>query len=143
MNIALDENVLKNRLKSIGFDQTTFEPKVNNRFIVTLGNIPSYVIKSVSLPAYRSTGKRWHDSLKLKLYNPIGLKLEESLIELVNQEKVKVKIRLLTPTGEVDTTWDVEVSKGMLQFNDMDWANEGEPNIIDLVFSVENVTISY
>lgn len=143
MNPDQDENLLKNNLKNIGFDQTTFEPKVNNRFIVTLGNIPSYVIKNVSLPTYNSITRSWNEFLKLKLYNPIGLKLEERLIDLINQEKLEVKIKLLTSRGEVDTTWTIEVSRGTLQFNNMDWANEGEPTIIDLSFNVEKVNISY
>ena len=46
---------LQQKLKSIGFEQTEFEPKIGKRFIATLTGIPSHVIKSVTLPVYSNS----------------------------------------------------------------------------------------
>jgi len=64
---------------------TAFEPKVQNRFIMYIDGIPSYMVKSASAPSFTDNvikldhinsyrkirGKREWDNMSLSLYDPI------------------------------------------------------------------------
>jgi hypothetical protein len=136
-----DSPALKARLQSLGFEQVDFEPKVSNRFIVYIDKFPSYVIKGVALPRRDLNGK-W-GNIQLECYNPLNTKLEQTAIDLVNQDEVEITIKLLTPTAEVDTTWELVVENGSVNFGSINWSDEGEANLIYITFDVKEATISY
>lgn len=138
-----NENVLKNKLKNLGFEHIEFEPKINNRFIVDIEDIPSYIVKSVSFPSYNSDTKQWYNFIGFQLYNPIGLRIEERLINILDKKKIDIKIKLLTSEGDVDTTWEIEASKGILNFNCLSWEDSKTPNVIKLSLQVESVKLIY
>ena len=136
-----DSPALKARLQSLGFEQVEFEPKVNNRFIVQIKDFPSYVIKGVSLP-HRTRNGGW-DGLTLECYNPLETKLEMLAIDLVKAGDVKILIKLLSPTADVDTTWDILATNGAIDFGRINWSDEGKANLIYITFDVKEATISY
>jgi len=136
-----DSPALKARLQSLGFEQVQFEPKVSNRFIVYIDTFPSYVIKGVLLPSRFPDG--YWGPLQLECYNALETKLEQLALDVVKQEETKVIIKLLTPTAEVDTTWEIIATKGEIVFGGLNWSTEGEPNLIHIKFEVKSATISY
>jgi len=137
-----DSPQLKERLKSLGFEATQFEPKVNNRFIVKADGLPSYVVKGIKLPKYCSNSNIT-SYIELECYNPLALKFEQTAIDFVKQPEVKIKVQILDPLANVDTTWDIVGVKGEVDFGALNWSNEGEANIVYITFEVKNFTVSY
>ena len=134
---------LQEKLKKLGFQRTQFEPKVGNRFIAHVNGIPSYVIKGVSLPNWYpgGDGVGW-SQITLELYNPIGGKIEQAALNLA-QEPFGLKVQVLDPTGEVNTTWDISCRVTAIAFGSINWSDEGEPNMIYVTCNVDSVAITY
>lgn len=137
-----DSPQLKERLKTLGFEETQFEPKVNNRFIVKADGLPSYVVKGVKLPKYRSDSSIT-SYIELECYNPLGLKFEQLAIDFAKQSEVKIKVQILGPVADVDTTWDIVGVEGEVDFGALNWSDEGQPNKVYITFTVKDFTISY
>jgi len=137
---------LQQKLKSIGFEQTEFEPKIGKRFIATLTGIPSHVIKSVTLPVYSNSSgpDGWKNSkLDLTLYNPLASQLEQKILKVLANPTNTIIVNELNPVGTIDTTWTIEVGAGRVEFGTLDWSSTGNPNIVTITFTVLNVEISY
>ena len=133
---------LAQRLKDIGFSQQEFEPKVGNRFIVKMEGIPSYVIKAVSLPRYYAPSKNWKNVM-LTLYNPLLENLEEKLLNLDTDALHTIIVHLLSPVGEVVTTWKIVAKLENIIFDTYDWSSKGESNLIRVDFGVTNVEVTH
>lgn len=132
---------------------TAFEPKVQNRFIMYIDGIPSYLIKKVSAPGFNAgevvldhinvyrkiKGKvRW-DDMNIELYDPIVPSGAQSVIEWLRLSHESVTGRdgysdfykkdlvfnILGPIGDVVGEW---IIKGAYcktaTFGDYDWAND-------------------
>ena len=92
---------------------TTFEPKSNQRFIanIILPNnqslIPSYTIKSISLPGLSKENNDWsYKPLYITLYDPITLDIPNQL--LINKsEPLSITITLLGPVADIIETWSI------------------------------------
>lgn len=136
-----DSPALKARLQALGFEQVQFEPKISNRFIVYIDTFPSYVIKGFSLPRFTSVG--WEGEVELECYNPLDTKLEQLAMALVKNPCVKIKIKLLTPTADVDTEWDITGKNGSVSFGNLNWSNSGDANLIYIRFEVDSAEVSY
>lgn len=134
---------LQEKLNNLGFNITDFGPKTTSRFIVQMENIPSHVIKSIEFPELEGTTWSKCTYLTLKLYNPIKEKLEQRCLDLLKKEKVNIQIRLLTPDGEVDTTWSIVGTNGIVKFGEFDWSENPNPNIIRLKFLIESASVNY
>jgi len=144
MNQSLEETVsptLKARLQALGFEQVQFEPKVSNRFIVQIDGFPSYVIKGIQPPTF--TKKGWLGHLELQCYNPLETNLEEAAIALVSKEEVKITVKILSATAQVDTTWEFIGVDGEVQFGDYNWSDEGKPNMLIISFFVKEAKVIY
>ena len=130
---------------------TAFEPQVQNRFIMYIDGIPSYLIKKASAPGFNANeiildhinvyrkikGKiRW-DDINLSLYNPITPSGAQAVMEwarLAHESvtgrdgysdfyKKDITLNVLGPVGDIVSEW---VIKGAYcktaSFGDFDWA---------------------
>jgi hypothetical protein len=138
---------------------TAFEPKVQNRFILYVDGIPSYLIKKASAPGFEANeivldhinvyrkvkGKiRWND-MTLELYDPIapsGTQVVMEWARLAHESvtgrdgysdfyKKDLTMNILGPVGDIVGEW---IIKGAFvksaNFGDYDWSSgEAAANI--------------
>lgn len=137
---------------------TAFEPKVQNRFIMYIEGIPSYLIKAANRPSItfgdvildhinidrKLKGKgRWND-VNITLYDPVvpsGVQACMEWIRLSHESvtgrdgysdfyKKDLTFNTLGPVGDKVEEWTL---KGAYikdaNFGDFDWANEDAVNI--------------
>ena len=148
---GIDQNELFDR----AFD---WEPKYTNRFIMYIGDIPTYIIKAAARPSLTNgeivldhinverklKGKtRWQD-VSITLYDPIVPSGAQAVMEWVRlhhesltgrdgystQYKKDIRFNSLSPTGEIIEEW---LLKGAFiadsNFGQMDWATEDSVQI--------------
>ena len=144
------DGINQNELFDSAFD---WEPKYTNRFIMYMGDIPTYIIKAAARPSLTNgevildhinverklKGKtRWQD-ISITLYDPIVPSGAQSVMEWVRlhhesltgrdgystQYKKDVRFNSLSPTGEIIEEW---LLKGAFiadsNFGTMDWSTE-------------------
>ena len=140
-------DTLRVKLKTLGFEEVAFEPKVKNRFIATVDDIPSYLIKSVDLPSKNvytqknsSPISNW-GSIGLTLYNPISHELEKQLLNLDVIKEYEIKVKILSPVGEVVSTWKIYGNLKGVEFDSLDWSSKGQASLAYLFFYVNSVVI--
>jgi hypothetical protein len=137
---------------------TAFEPKVQNRFIMYIDGLPSYLIKSATAPGYEAgeiildhinvyrkiKGKvRWND-MTIGLYDPVTPSGAQAVMEwarLAHESvtgrdgysdfyKKDLTLDILGPVGDIVGEW---VIKGAYvknaAFGEYDWANEAAINL--------------
>ena len=142
--------ISQNELFDRAFD---WEPKYTNRFIMYIGDIPTYIIKAAARPSLTNgeiildhinverklKGKtRWQD-VSITLYDPIVPSGAQSVMEWVRlhhesltgrdgystQYKKDIRFNSLSPTGEIIEEW---LLKGAFiadsNFGQMDWSTE-------------------
>ena len=150
---------------------TAFEPKVQNRFIMYIDGIPSYLIKSVTSPSFEAgevildhintyrkvKGKlRWND-MSFTLYDPITPSGAQSVMEWVRLSHESVTGRagyadfykkdlvfnVLGPVGDVVSEWIV---KGAYvkssNFGQYDWSDDTAVSI-DLTVAMDYCVLNY
>lgn len=151
---------------------TAFEPKVQNRFIMYIDGVPSYLVKSVTSPSfdggeivldhintYRKIkgGKlRWND-MTFTLYDPITPSGAQSVMEWVRLSHESVTGRagysdfykkdlifnVLGPVGDVISEW---IIKGAYvktgNFGDYNWANDAAVEI-SLTVAMDYCVLNY
>lgn len=140
-----------------------FEPKVQNRFIMYMDNIPSFMVKSVTAPnfedgvvkldhinSYRKIrGKREWGSMDMTLYDPITPSGAQSVMEWARLGyesvtgragysdfyKKDITLNLLGPVGDVVSEW---ILKGAfltsVNQGDLSWDTE---DVVELGITVE------
>ena len=151
---------------------TAFEPKVQNRFIMYIDGIPSYIIKKISRPSvemneikidhinvYRKIkGKAHWADITCDLYDPITPSGAQAVMEWVRLAhesvtgrdgysdfyKKDIRINVLGPVGDVVEEW---ILKGAFvktaTFGDMDWsAGEALANI-NLTIGMDYAILNY
>jgi hypothetical protein len=144
------DGIGQNELFDSAFD---WEPKYTNRFIMYIGDIPTYIIKAAARPSLTNgevildhinverklKGKtRWQD-ISITLYDPIVPSGAQSVMEWVRlhhesltgrdgystQYKKDIRFNSLSPTGEIIEEW---LLKGAFiadsNFGTMDWSTE-------------------
>jgi len=137
---------------------TAFEPKVQNRFIMYMNGVPSYIIKKINRPTIEFgdvvldhinivrnlKGKgRWGD-FSMTLYDPIVPSGAQAVMEWIRIShesitgrdgyadfyKKDLQFEVLGPVGDIVEEW---VLKGAYiksaQFGDMDWATDTQVEI--------------
>jgi len=150
---------------------TNFEPRVQNRFIMYLNGIPSFIIKKIARPSVefgevvlehinlkrKLKGKaNWQD-LALTLYDPIVPSGAQAVMEWIRTShesvtgrdgyadfyKKDITINELGPVGDKVGEW---VLKGAwaktVNFGDMDWAVD-TPVEIALTLSMDYAILNY
>ena len=140
-------DTLRAKLKTLGFEDVAFEPKVKNRFIATMEHVPSHLIKSIHLPdkrVYKEENKpamhNW-GTMEITLYNPVSGNLEKTLVETDIEKEHEITVKILDPVGEVITTWVIHGTLSRIAFDSLDWSNKGVAALAYLSFDVNSVVI--
>ena len=137
---------------------TAFEPKLQNRFLMVVDGIPSYLIRKVARPSVtfgevvldhinvkrKLKGKANWDNVSCDLYDPVTPSGAQSVMEWIRLShesvtgrdgysdfyKKDIYIQTLGPVGDVVEEW---ILKGAFvsnaNFGDMDWSSETPANI--------------
>ena len=137
---------------------TAFEPKLQNRFLMVVDGIPSYLIRKVARPSVtfgevvldhinvkrKLKGKANWYNVTCDLYDPVTPSGAQSVMEWIRLSheavtgrdgysdfyKKDIYIQTLGPVGDVVEEW---ILKGAFvsnaNFGDMDWSSETPANI--------------
>ena len=137
---------------------TAFEPKLQNRFLMNIDGIDSYLIKKIDRPQIshqevvldhinikrKIKGKANWENITCELYDPVTPSGAQAVMEWVRLShesvtgrdgysdfyKKDINIRTLGPVGDVVEEW---ILKGAYcqnaTFGDMDWSSETPANI--------------
>jgi hypothetical protein len=137
---------------------TAFEPKVQNRFIMYIDGIPSYLIKAISRPTVsfgditldhinvkrKLKGKATWDDVSATLYDPVSPSGAQAVMEWIRLShesvtgrdgysdfyKKDVVFNMLGPVGDIVEEW---ILKGAFvqqsNFGSADWSNEAPMEI--------------
>ena len=137
---------------------TAFEPKLQNRFIMYIDGIPSYLIKKIGRPSVtfgevvldhinvkrKLKGKANWDNITLDLYDPATPTGAQAVMEWIRLSheavtgrdgysdfyKKEIRIKTLGPVGDVVEEW---ICKGayvkQANFGDADWSVDTPMNI--------------
>ena len=137
---------------------TAFEPKLQNRFLMSIAGIPAYLIKKISRPSVsfgevvldhinvkrKLKGKANWDNITCDLYDPVTPSGAQAVMEWVRLShesvtgrdgysdfyKKEIRIKTLGPVGDVVEEW---IFKGAYvqnaNFGDMDWTSDNPANI--------------
>ena len=150
---------------------TPYEPKVQNRFIMTVDGIPSFIMKKVSRPQIdcgevvldhiniirKVKGKcKWQD-MTMTLYDPIVPSGAQAVMEWVRTAhesvtgrdgysdfyKKNVTIDVLGPVGDKVEKWTIWGAYiKTAQFGDMDWSTETQVEI-SLTLAMDYAVLEY
>jgi hypothetical protein len=150
---------------------TPFEPKVQNRFIMQLDGVPSFIMKKVSRPSVdcgevvldhinlvrKLKGKcKWQD-ITMTLYDPIVPSGAQTVMEWVRTAHESVTGRdgyadfykkdfdifVLGPVGDKVENWKVKGAYiKSAQFGDLDWATETQVEI-QLTIGLDYCVLEY
>jgi hypothetical protein len=150
---------------------TAFEPKVQNRFIMYIDGVPSYLVKSVASPAFdageiildhintyrKVKGKvRWQD-MAMTLYDPVTPSGAQSIMEwarLAHESvtgrdgysdfyKKDLVLNVLGPVGDVVSEWIIKGAYAKTaNFGAYDWSNEAAVSI-DLTIAMDYCVLNY
>ena len=137
---------------------TAFEPRVQNRFIMYMNGVPSYIIKKINRPSIefgdvdihhinlmrKLKGKANWGDFTMTLYDPIVPSGAQAVMEWIRIShesitgrdgyadfyKKDLQFEVLGPVGDIVEEW---VLKGAYvksaQFGDMDWATDQQIEI--------------
>ena len=150
---------------------TAFEPKVQNRFIMYIEGIPSYLIKSISRPTIsfgditldhinikrKLKGKADWQDVNATLYDPVSPSGAQAVMEWVRLShesvtgrdgysdfyKKDITFNLLGPVGDKVEEWTL---KGAFiqaaKFSDMDYTGE-DLATVDLTLAYDYAILQY
>jgi len=150
---------------------TAFEPKVQNRFIMYIDGIPSYMVKSASAPSFTDNvikldhinsyrkirGKREWDNMSLSLYDPITPSGAQAVMEWARLGyesvtgragysdfyKKDITLNILGPVGDIVGEW---IIKGAFvessNFGDYDWSSDEAINV-ELNLAMDYCILNY
>ena len=150
---------------------TPYEPKVQNRFILTVAGIPSFIMKKVSRPQLecgevvldhinlirKVKGKcKWGD-ITMTLYDPIVPSGAQAVMEWVRTQHESVTgrdgyadfykkdftIDTLGPVGDKVEKWTIKGAYiKTAQFGDLDWSTETQVEI-NLTLGIDLAVLEY
>jgi hypothetical protein len=150
---------------------TSFEPTVQNRFIMYIDGIPTYMIKKADAPGvtlgeikldhinvYRKLkGKAEWRNMTLSLYNPISPSGQQAVMEWVRLHhesvtgrdgysdfyKKDVNLTIIGPVGDVVSEW---IIKGAFiqdtNFGSYDWSS-AEPTELTLTLAMDYCILNF
>ena len=169
--MALEQNLPGINQNDLFLNAFDWEPKMANRFIMYIGDIPSYIIKAAARPSLtygevvldhinidrKVKGKtRWND-VAITLYDPIVPSGAQAVMEWVRlhhesltgrdgystQYKKDITFHSLSPTGEKIEEWTL---KGAFildtNFGQMDWGTE-ESVQIEMTLKYDYAVLEY
>ena len=152
---------------------SSFEPKVQNRFIMYLDGIPSFLIKKTDRPKISGDAKvldhiniqrkyrgksKWSD-ISIELYDPIVPSGAQAVMEWIRLHhesvtgrdgyadfyKKDVTINVLGPVGDKVEEWTLKGAfiSGETNFGSLDWSNDGEFIPITLTLSMDYCILQF
>jgi hypothetical protein len=150
---------------------TSFEPKVQNRFIFEIDGIPAYLIKKASSPSFdageitldhiniyrKLKGKfKWND-VTIELYDPITPSGAQAVMEWARLShesvtgrdgysdfyKKDVTMSILGPVGDVVSEWKLKGAYAKTaNFGEYDWSSES-PASISMTLVMDYCILNY
>lgn len=150
----------------------SFEPKTKNRFILTMDGVPSYLIKRVVRPTLTQEaqainhinlqryvkGKSIWGTMEMTLYDPIVPSGAQAVMEWVRLHhesvtgrdgylafyKKDLVLNMLGPVGDKVEEWIIKGAQiTQVQFNELDWADNGAPMEISLTIQPDYCLLNY
>tara|TARA_B110000046_G_scaffold140079_1_gene146616 strand:- start:15 stop:500 length:486 start_codon:yes stop_codon:yes gene_type:complete len=150
---------------------TAFEPKLQNRFIMLIDGIPSYLIKKTARPSItfnnitldhintkrKIKGKGTWNPISMDLYDPITPSGAQAVMEWVRLShesvtgrdgysdfyKKDINIQTLGPVGDVVEEWKLKGAYCQAaNFGDMDWSSDTPANI-NLMIEMDYAILNY
>jgi len=150
---------------------TAFEPKLQNRFIMLIDGIPSYLIKKTARPSItfnnitldhintkrKIKGKGTWNPISMDLYDPITPSGAQAVMEWVRLShesvtgrdgysdfyKKDINIQTLGPVGDVVEEWKLKGAYCQsANFGDMDWSSDSPANI-SLTIEMDYAILNY
>lgn len=151
---------------------TAFEPKVKNRFVLYIADIPAYMIKMAKRPAIafekltldhinikrQLQGKgEWQD-IEIGLYDPIVPSAAQAVMEWVRLGhesltgrkgyadfyKKDLTLNMLGPVGDVVEQWIIKGAFPLnAEFNDVDWSIGAEAAMVNVTISYDYAVLEY
>jgi hypothetical protein len=150
---------------------TSFEPKVQNRFIMYMNGLPSYIIKKINRPQIdfgdidmhhinvirKLKGKANWGDFSMTLYDPIVPSGAQAVMEWIRTShesitgrdgyadfyKRDLQFEVLGPVGDIVEEW---LLKGAYiksaQFGDMDWASD-QPVEISVTMRIDYAVLNF
>ena len=140
---------------------TAFEPKVQNRFILYVDGIPSYIIKGVSGLGFEQgeiKGKLRWNNITMTLFDPITPSGAQAVMEWVRLHHESVTgrdgysdfykkiltIDVLGPVGDIVSQW---IIKGAFivnsNFGDYNWDNDSAAQNITMTVAMDYCILNY
>lgn len=148
-----------------------FEPKVGNRFIMYMDNIPSFMVKGVSAPSFEDNsikldhinsyrkirGKREWNTVDMTLYDPITPSGAQAVMEWARLGyesvtgragysdfyKKDLTLNILGPVGDVVSEW---ILKGAfltsVNQGDLDWSSD-DPIELAITVDMDYCVLNY
>lgn len=150
---------------------TSFEPKVQNRFVMFIDGIPAYLIKSVARPSinlntiklehiniYRKLkGKAEWNDVEITLYDPVVPSAAQAVMEWIRLAhesvtgrdgysdfyKKDVTINVLGPVGDKVEEWTLKGAfVSQANFNGMDWSTP-DPVMVNATLSYDYAILQF
>ena len=150
---------------------TAFEPKLQNRFIMLIDGIPSYLIKKTARPSItfnpitldhintkrKIKGKGTWNPISMDLYDPVTPSGAQAVMEWVRLShesvtgrdgysdfyKKDLNIQTLGPVGDVVEEWKLKGAFiSSANFGDMDWSSDAPANI-NLTIEMDYAILNY
>jgi len=150
----------------------SFEPKIQNRFIMYVDGIPSYLIRKAQRPTLKNPevtikhinteryikGRSAWDAISMELYDPIVPSGAQAVMEWVrlhhesvtgrdgyaDMYKKEIKINMLGPVGDKVEEWTL---KGAwitsAGFGDVTWEDDATPMVISLDLRFDYAILEY
>ena len=151
---------------------TTFEPKVQNRFIMYIDGIPAFMVHKAKIPSFTDSvqrvehinsyfnfrGKRKWEEAPMELYDPVTPSGAQAVMDWARlgyesvtgragyQDfyKKDITMDLLGPVGDIVSEW---VYKGAWiskgNFPDMDWSDDGKAVSIQITITYDYAVLNY
>lgn len=151
---------------------TAFEPKVKNRFIMTIDSMPAFMINKVDPPKFQDAtkkidhintyfnirGKRTWQTANITLYDPITPSGAQAVMDWArlgyesvtgragyqDMYKKDITLDILGPVGDIVSEW---IYKGAfvssMSPDTLEWSNEGDPANISLVLTYDYAILNY
>ena len=150
---------------------TSFEPKMQNRFIMYIDGIPAYMIKASGRPSISNNpvtldhinlkryikGKSEWGTIEISLYDPVVPSAAQACMEWVRLAhesvtgrngyadfyKKDVVINVLGPVGDKVEEWTLKGAfPESVNFGSMDWAT-GEPIMVSMTLRMDYCILQF
>ena len=151
---------------------TPFEPKLKNRYVMSIDGIPAYLIKTASRPAIAFEevelnhlnvkryvkGKASWETIDFTLYDPVVPSAAQAVMEWVRLShesvtgrdgytdfyKKDVTINVLGPVGDKVEEWTLKGTWIVnANFNDLDWSNTTDPADVTLTLRYDYAILQF